>query len=74
MIYNKINKRNYGAYRISNWKKDGKINNKESIKHEMIEFYYDPIFGCTGWKMEKPKTKTRSKKRKTSIQPKKNKW
>jgi hypothetical protein len=40
----------------------------------MIKVYYDPIFGCTGWKIEKPKTETRSKKRKTSIQPKKNKW
>jgi hypothetical protein len=37
----------------------------------MIKVYYDPIFGCTGWKIEKPKTETRSKKKKQVFSLKK---
>ena len=40
----------------------------------MIDVYYDPIFGCTGWEFRKPIEELDQKKKKSSVQPKKNKW
>ena len=40
----------------------------------MIEVYYDIILGRTHWVFRKPVEELDQKKKKSSVQPKRNKW